>query len=206
MAHGCLIDGGALALGCAQRWSLLHTQGKHGHRSISSPDLRVMLFSNSFFPIFFSRQLVRLNRLFAHSGAGLPRKLAGSTLHLVDGIRRRTVDHGDIWLEGLAEDILVQLLGTLGLGQEQEAEEGELDRVVEWHPEENILEEALDEAEAGVDHPVDEPVALLAPFLESRALKDAKAGYTNPTKLHKRPAPNPKRMNTTVTTARAAAM
>ena len=48
-----------------------------------------------------------------HSGAGLPRKLAGSTLHLVDGIRRRTVDHGDIWLEGLAEDILVELLGTL---------------------------------------------------------------------------------------------
>merc|ERR1712196_536342 len=118
-----------------------------------------MLFSNSFFPIFFSRQLVRLNRLFAHSGAG---------------IRRRTVDHGDIWLEGLAEDILVELLGTLGLGQEQEAEEGELDRVVEWHPEENILEEALDEAEAGVDHPVDEPVALLALVLGVEGLEGRK--------------------------------
>merc|ERR1711998_226512 len=98
---------------------------------------------------FFSRQLVRLDRLFAHSGAGLPRKLAGSTLHLVDGIRRRTVDHGDIWLEGLAEDILVQLLGTLGLGQE-------------------------DEAEAGVDHPVDEPVALLALVLGVEGLEGRK--------------------------------
>ena len=86
----------------------------------------------------------------------------------------------------------------------------------------------LDEAEAGVDHPVDEPVALLALVLGVEGLEGRKgrvhepgsAGIdvsnkggapecpvvTHPTKLHKRPAPNPKRMNTTVTTARAAAM
>merc|ERR1712072_724328 len=111
---------------------------------------------------------VRLLALLAHLRLSLTSNGSSCSLHPVDGIAGCAVDHCDIGRDGWAKELLVQLHGTLGLGQEEEEEECELDGVVEWHPEQNILQESLNEAEARVNHPVGEPQAVFVGAKEAQ--------------------------------------
>merc|ERR1712159_616749 len=108
---------------------------------------------------------IALLAFLSYCPLGLTSDCSSCALHLVDGLVGCAIDHSDIRRDRRAKELLIQLHGTLGLGQEQEKEESELDGVVERHPEENVLQETLDEAEARVHDPIGEPQTVFIGIL-----------------------------------------